>query len=64
MDNIFTQEEIRFLQRLYKQSGLAYVRYDQKPLEMFSYPNLDPELVAIEAEETFSDTLFPEVNTK
>ncbi|WP_312422528.1 MULTISPECIES: SOS response-associated peptidase [Chryseobacterium group] len=37
---------------------------DQKPLEMFSYPNLDPELVAVEAEETFADTLFPEVNSK
>lgn len=34
MDNIFTQEEIRFLQRLYKQSGLAYVRYDQNGMEL------------------------------
>lgn len=34
MDNIFTQEEIRFLQSLYKQSGLAYVRYDQNGMEL------------------------------
>lgn len=37
---------------------------NQKPLEMFSYPNLDPNLVAIEAEESFADVLFPEVNSK
>lgn len=34
MDNIFTQEEIRFLQRLNKESGFDYAKYNCNGLDV------------------------------
>ena len=34
MENILSQEEVKFLQRLYRESGLKYVKYDEKSYDL------------------------------